>query len=111
MPYRRYKDWAGKRTISLNPQLVKILVPLVASRTGKDMLFTTPEGKRIIHKLYWHQYWVPAVKAAQARGLDKPPWILDLRRTQASGVELGREQDILADRLPSSPRRSMSRSH
>jgi integrase len=67
------KTGAGKRTVSLNPHLVDVLVPLVASRPGKELLFTTPKGERIIHKLYWHHYWVPAVKAAQAKGLTKSP--------------------------------------
>jgi integrase len=64
--------------------LVEVLIPLVASRPGSDLLFTTPKGERIIHKLYWHHYWVPAVKAAQARGLTKSPRIHDLRHTHAS---------------------------
>ncbi|GAP55206.1 ICEBs1 integrase [Arthrobacter sp. Hiyo6] len=51
------KTGAGKRTIGLNPALVELLVPLVASRPGDELLFTTPKGERIIHKLYWHHYW------------------------------------------------------
>jgi integrase len=78
------KTGAGKRTVSLNPQLVELLIPLVASRPGSDLLFTTPKGERIVHKLYWHHYWVPAVEAAQARGLKKSPRIHDLRHTHAS---------------------------
>lgn len=64
--------------------MVDLLVPLVASRPGDELLFTTPKGERIIHKLYWHHYWVPAVKAAQAHGLKKSPRIHDLRHTHAS---------------------------
>ncbi|WP_251040069.1 tyrosine-type recombinase/integrase [Arthrobacter sp. ISL-72] len=79
------KTGAGKRTVSLNPHLVEVLIPLVASRPGSDLLFTTPKGERIIHKLYWHHYWVPAVKAAQARGLTKSPRIHDLRHTMRPG--------------------------
>ena len=78
------KTGAGKRTIGLNPALVELLVPLVASRPGDELLFTTPKGERIIHKLYWHHYWVPAVQAAQAHGLKKSPRIHDLRHTHAS---------------------------
>ncbi|WP_306858847.1 tyrosine-type recombinase/integrase [Arthrobacter bambusae] len=47
-------------------------------------MFTTPKGGRIVHKLYWHHYWVPAVEAAQARGLKKAPRIHALRHTHAS---------------------------
>jgi len=78
------KTGAGKRTVSLNPHLVEVLIPLVASRPGSDLLFTTPKGERIVHKLYWDDYWVPAVKTAQARGLKKSPRIHDLRHTHAS---------------------------
>lgn len=78
------KTGAGKRTIGLNPALVELLVPLVASRPGDELLFTTPKGERIVHKLYWHGYWVPAVQAAQAHGLKKSPRIHDLRHTHAS---------------------------
>jgi integrase len=78
------KTGAGKRTIGLNPALVDLLVPLVASRTGDELLFTTPKGARIVHRLYWHYYWVPAVQAAQSHGLKKSPRIHDLRHTHAS---------------------------
>lgn len=60
------KTGAGKRTIGLNPALVELLIPLVATRPGKELVFTTPTDGRIIHKLYWHHYWVPAVRTAQA---------------------------------------------
>ncbi|MFS2087633.1 tyrosine-type recombinase/integrase [Paenarthrobacter nicotinovorans] len=78
------KTGAGKRTIGLNPALVELLIPLVAGRPSGDLLFTTPQGERIVHKLYWHHYWMPAVKAAQDRGLRKNPRIHDLRHTHAS---------------------------
>lgn len=78
------KTGAGKRTVSLNPALVDLLIPLVASRPGDDLLFTTPKGERIVHKLFWHHYWVPAVRAAQSHGLTKSPRIHDLRHTHAS---------------------------
>ncbi|MFF1830674.1 tyrosine-type recombinase/integrase [Paenarthrobacter sp. NPDC058040] len=78
------KTGAGKRTIGLNPALVDLLIPLVAGRPSSDLLFATPKGERIVHKLYWHHFWVPAVKAAQLRGLRKDPRIHDLRHTHAS---------------------------
>ncbi len=34
------KTGAGKRTVSLAPDLVEILIPLVANREGSDLLFT-----------------------------------------------------------------------
>lgn len=47
-------------------------------------MFTTPKGDRIYHKLYWDDYWLPAVRAAQAIGPTKNPRIHDLRHTHAS---------------------------
>lgn len=78
------KTRAGKRTIGLNPALVDVLIPLVASRPGSELLFTTPDGQRIAHKPFWQHHWVPAVHAAQAQGLTKTPRIHDLRHTHAS---------------------------
>ncbi|MGC0239489.1 tyrosine-type recombinase/integrase [Arthrobacter sp. SD76] len=78
------KTRAGRRTIGLNPTLVDLLVPLVASRPGSELLFTTPSGQRIAHKPFWQHHWVPAVRAAQAQGLTKAPRIHDLRHTHAS---------------------------
>jgi integrase len=48
------------------------------------LVFTTPEGGRIVHKLYWDDYCVPAVRTAQAIGLTKNPRIYNLRHTHAS---------------------------
>ncbi|PVE19315.1 site-specific integrase [Arthrobacter sp. Bz4] len=78
------KTGAGKRTVSLNPQLVDVLIPLVASRQGSELLFSTPKGERIMHGLFWRHYWLPAVKAAQSQGLKKTPRVHDLRHTHAS---------------------------
>jgi integrase len=78
------KTGAGKRTVSLAPNLVDILVPLVASGQGSDLLFTTSTGGRIAHSVYWQKCWLPTVKAAQSDGLKKSPRIHDLRHTHAS---------------------------
>ncbi|ABM10659.1 tyrosine-type recombinase/integrase [Paenarthrobacter aurescens] len=78
------KTGAGKRTIGLNPALVNLLVPLVASRPGSELLFTTAQGHRVSHKPFWQHHWVPTVLAARARGLTKTPRIHDLRHTHAS---------------------------
>lgn len=78
------KTGAGRRTVALNPRLVEILIPLVASRPGSDLLFTTRNGTRISHSIFWRNFWVPAIEAAQAKGLKKDPRIHDLRHTHAS---------------------------
>lgn len=78
------KTGAGKRTVSMVPVLVEILIPLVASRQGNDLLFTAGTGGRIAHSIYWQKCWVPTVKAAPTAGLKKTPRIHDLRHTHAS---------------------------
>ena len=78
------KTGAGKRTVSLPPDLVELLIPLVAPRGGSDMLFTTGTGGRIAHSVYWQKCWLPAVGAEQLDGLKKTPRIHDLRHTHAS---------------------------
>ncbi len=78
------KTGAGKRTVSLAPDLVEILIPLVAGRQGTDLLFTTGTGGRIAHSVYWQKCWVPTVQSAQVAGLKKLPRIHDLRHTHAS---------------------------
>ena len=78
------KTGAGKRTVSLNPQLVEMLIPLVASRPGTDLLFTSSKGTRISHSMFWRNFWMPAVETAQAKGLKKDPRVHDLRHTHAS---------------------------
>ncbi|MCA4131884.1 site-specific integrase [Arthrobacter sp. M4] len=94
------KTGAGKRTIGLNPSLVELLIPLVANRPGNELVFTTHQGRRIIHQVYWRQYWVPAVQAAKAQGLTKSPRIHDLRHTHASWlVQDGVNLFIISRRL------------
>jgi integrase len=83
------KTGAGKFTIGLNPALVELLIPLVSGRPGIDLLFTTPKGGRIIQQMYWQHYWLPAVRTAQANGLQKNPRIHDLRHTHASWLIQG----------------------
>lgn len=79
------KTGAGKRTVSLAADLVELLIiPLVASRQGSDLLFTTGSGGRIAHSVYWQKCWLPTVESAKSVGLKKSPRIHDLRHTHAS---------------------------
>lgn len=79
------KTVTGRRTVSLPPDLVEALTPLVSGRQESDLLFTSSTGGgRITHNVYWQSVWLPAVKAAQAAGLRKTPRIHDLRHTHAS---------------------------
>lgn len=83
------KTGAGKRTVSLGRQLTELLIPLVASRQGSELLFTTTTGGRIAHSIYWQKCWLPAVKEAQDKGLKKNPRVHDLRHTHASWLIQG----------------------
>jgi integrase len=74
----------SRRTVSLPPELVDLLIPLVASRDPGEFLFTLASGRPIRHNNFYNRVWVPAVKAARDAGLMKSPRIHDLRHTHAS---------------------------
>ena len=48
------KTVTGRRTVSLPPDLVEALTPLVSGRQASDLLFTAHGGGgRITHNVYW----------------------------------------------------------
>ncbi|WP_020102680.1 site-specific integrase [Mycobacterium sp. 360MFTsu5.1] len=55
-----------------------------------EWLFANPDGSSILHVDWRKQVWYPAVKAAQAAGLQKQPRIHDMRHTCASWMIAGR---------------------
>ena len=79
------KTGAGKRTVSVPGQPVELLAPVMAGRRGSELVFTTGEGGRKAHGVYWRTCWTPAVKAATQAGLNKAPRIHDLRHTHGPG--------------------------
>ena len=81
------KSRRSRRTISLPAEAVEVLIPLVASRAGRDRLFTSVRGYTMHHGNFLYQIWKPAVlRAKDSSGLDKHPRIHDLRHSHASAL-------------------------
>lgn len=54
----------SKRRISLSPAQVTLLLPLVAGKRTKDLVFLGPTGGRWVHQTFYMKRWRPAVYAA-----------------------------------------------
>lgn len=83
------KTRKGRRTITLPPEVVVEVAPLLAGRPKAERLFLAPRGGPIRHKPVW-DVWV---KACEKAGLEPRPRIHDLRHTHvawliAAGVAL-----------------------
>jgi integrase len=76
------KTKAGTRTIAMP----KDLLARMATRRKEptDHLFLNKHGNLMTQSVYFKTAWEPAVKAAQAKGLNKTPRIHDLRHSHAS---------------------------
>jgi integrase len=83
------KTRKSRRTITLPPQVVDVLVPLVAGRGPEERLFTTINDLPLHSGLYG-RIWQPAIRRAQdpARhgpaALTKSPRVHDLRHSHAA---------------------------
>ncbi len=90
------KSKAGHRTVSLGPELVDILRPLVDGRASDEVLFTGPRGGPVQHHRFHYRVWKPTLDRLNARFdadgqpctplLAKRPRIHDLRHTHASAL-------------------------
>lgn len=103
------KTRRSRRTISLFPELIDMLVPLTAGRRGSELLFAGSDRGRIPHSEVYKRGWAPAVARANVcdshyapqrdgRGnpprlprpcdcasvLEKTPRLHDLRHSHAS---------------------------
>lgn len=59
------KTSRSRRTLSLSSELVEMLIPLVASRKGSELLFCGPHGLRLPHSEVYKRGWAPAVARAR----------------------------------------------
>jgi len=104
------KSKRSRRTVALSPQLVDLLIPLVAGRASDELVFTARNGGPWRHGNFYNRRWIPALHAANVCGehrkepgrktscgcpgtLGKRPRIHDLRHTHcawliAAGVPL-----------------------
>lgn len=79
------KSKAGRRTVSLPPQVAAALRPLVEGRDASDFVFTSPRGGPVRHDHFHERVWSPTLDAlAESRLMTKRPRIHDLRHTHAS---------------------------
>jgi integrase len=76
------KSRAGRRTITLPPELVETLRPILAKKSREDLVFTMPKGGQLRHATFHGRYWR---KAIEDSGIDLPwPRIHDLRHSHAA---------------------------
>lgn len=72
----------GKRSITLPPQTVEALEPIVSKRKKRERLFKSPRTNQITHKPFWQDIWVPTLEKIGL--IDPRPRIHDLRHSHAS---------------------------
>lgn len=77
------KTRRSRRTVTLPPLTVDVLVPCVARPSG-DQLVVGKAGMPVYPTNLYARVWRPAVEAAQAEGLTKNPRIHDLRHSHAA---------------------------
>lgn len=93
------KSPKSRRTITLPPDVVTLLRPLVADQPRTAFVFRSARLGRPVHRAnFYNRVWRPACDAA---GLGGPrPWIHDLRHTHASWlIALGIELEVIQERL------------
>ncbi|PYC83421.1 site-specific integrase [Streptomyces tateyamensis] len=78
------KTKKSRRTLALSAGTVEILRRNVVAKSGEDFVFTTAWGNPWRHSNYYNRRWLPAVRAAQTKGLPKAPRLHDLRHTHVS---------------------------
>jgi len=90
------KSRAGVRTVSLPPEVVEALAPLMDGRATSDLLFTAPGGGRLRHDHFFDRVWKPTLDKLNSRqdehgnpitpALAKRPRLHDLRHGHASAL-------------------------
>jgi integrase len=70
------------RTVTLPPETIAALLPIVANREPNDLVFTMPRGGPLLSRTFSTRYWIPACEKA---GLTDPrPTPHSLRHSHAS---------------------------
>lgn len=59
------KTKKSRRSVTIGPELVDDLTPLVVGRPARDLVFTAPRGGMIQHRTFWSDHWRPAIWRAQ----------------------------------------------
>jgi len=71
----------AQRNVSLSPAQVKLLLPLVAGRKRKDLVFAGPGGGRWVHQTFFTGRWRPAVyKAVRCAMHQQQDWDANIGR-------------------------------
>ena len=84
------KTRRARRTLALSPELVDVLIPLVASSDPGGFVFVTPEGRPVRHNNFYGRVWRRAV--ALAAVCDTHAAVqLAAEAAGAAGGEAGRE--------------------
>lgn len=78
------KTRKARRLLRLSPVQVEMARRLVAGLGPDDYVFRAAKGGAWLHANYYNRKWLPAVKAAVAKGLPKKPRLHDLRHTHVS---------------------------
>lgn len=74
------KTRRSRRTVTLPPEVVAELEPLVDGRPGDAPLFTSERGNRLQHRKVW-EVWK---EAAEKAGIEPRPRVHDLRHTHVA---------------------------
>jgi integrase len=74
------KTKKSNRTVTLPPEVVEVLAPLIGGRKGSERLFLAPRGGQLRHRTVYDE-WKAAVQRAD---LDPQPRIHDLRHTHVA---------------------------
>lgn len=104
------KTRAGLRTVSLPPQVVAEVAPLLDGRPADALVFTTPRGNVVRHDHFYERVWKPTLDRLTARtdaegnpvtpALSKRPRLHDLRHGHASAlIQAGVPLPIIQRRL------------
>lgn len=59
------KTKRGRRTVTLPPELIADVRPMLMGKRAEEIVFTAPRGGMINHRTFWSKAWRPAIWRAQ----------------------------------------------